>query len=133
MAIARQLFRFVVSGGIATSAHMLLMAWLIHQGSGAVLATSCGYGLGVCISYQFHRLWSFKGIGPQRYGFLKYSLVVAFGAASNALLVYVSHDLLKFAIVESQIAASAFVLMTNFIGARMIVFRTHVGELTVAA
>lgn len=118
-----QFLRFAAVGVVATAAHYALLLTLTELGGAdPVFATICGFFLGALVSYSLNRRYTFATKPAFGKGLAKFLVVVGVGAVINAGIVAAfvnagSHYMI------GQVIATALVLIWNFAGARLLVFR----------
>lgn len=123
-AIMRDFLRFAAVGVVATAAHYaVLLALTEWGGANPVLATICGFFVGALVSYTLNRRFTFAAKPAFGKGLAKFLVVVTIGAVVNAGIVaaFVSggaHYMI------GQVIATGVVLIWNFVGARLLVFRS---------
>lgn len=123
-ALVRQVGRFAVVGAVATAAHYAILIALVEIGHvNPVLATTCGYVIGIVVSYTLNRRFTFsETTAPVASSFAKFVLLYGVGAALNGAIVAALIGLGAMYLL-AQVAATGLVLIWNFLGARYIVFR----------
>ncbi|MGH6949406.1 MAG: GtrA family protein [Vitreimonas sp.] len=123
-ALVRQVGRFAVVGVIATATHYAILIALVEIGHvGPVVATTCGYVVGIVVSYALNRRFTFsETTAPVASSFAKFVLLYGVGAVLNGGIM---GGLIEFGApyLLAQVAATGLVLFWNFLGARYIVFR----------
>lgn len=121
--IVRQFARFAMVGAVATAAHYALMIVLIEAADVPVVpATSAGYALGTVVSYLLNRSFTFSVKTGFTRGFVKYAIVIGAGFFINGAIVWaLSRAGLPYML--AQVIATGLVLIWNFAGARLVVFR----------
>lgn len=121
--VVRDFLRFATVGAVATAAHYAVMIALTELGGmNPVAATVCGFALGAVVSYTLNRRYTFAVQPAYMRGFLKFAIVIGIGAVLNAAIValFIRAGLHYMA---GQVIATGVVLVWNFAGARLIVFR----------
>jgi putative flippase GtrA len=121
--VVRDFLRFATVGAVATAAHYAVMIALVQFGGvDPVVATVCGFAVGAVVSYTLNRRYTFAVRPAYMRGFLKFAIVIGIGAVLNAGIVAFFIRLgLHYMI--AQVIATLVVLIWNFAGARLIVFR----------
>jgi putative flippase GtrA len=121
--IVQQAVRFTVIGGVATIVHYTILVSLV-EGLHAtpLLGSSIGFIAGVVVGFFLNRRFTFTEARPLGASFAKYAMVYAIGFALNATML---QTLIHFGLwyLAAQAAATAIVLVWNFIGARFFAFR----------
>lgn len=121
--IAREFLRFITVGVFTTGvlfAVLYVLAEFLHWPPW--LAALCGYVAGGVPGYALNRSFTFGSSTPFTMGLAKYASVVALGAVVNAAIVWVLTSLGLHYLV-AQCISTALVLMWNFLGSRLFVFR----------
>ncbi len=124
--LARQLLSFAAVGLAATAAHYVVLVTLVELiGMGPIPATTCGYAVGITVSYVLNRRYTFAARGGLRQ-FAKFATLYLVGAVLNGAVM---SGLMKVGIwyLWAQIGATALVMSWNFLGARYLVFRDRGG------
>lgn len=111
-----KLFRFGVSGALATLVHFLTLILLVEVGIvSPVWATVAGSAMGALVNYSLNRRYTFDSRKPHRDAGPKF-LTVALGTGLlNAMLVYVGTDLLGLHYLLVQCIATLIVFLANFL------------------
>ena len=121
-ALIRQGLRFAGVGLVATGAHYAVLIALVEAGGLApLIATTCGYALGIAVSYSLNRRFTFATQGGAG-RFAKYVALYVVGAFLNGALMGALMAL-GAPYLWAQIGATGMVLVWNFAGARYLVFR----------
>jgi putative flippase GtrA len=121
--VVRDFLRFATVGAVATAAHYAVMIALVQFGGvDPVTATVCGFAVGAVVSYTLNRRYTFAVRPAYMRGFLKFAIVIGIGAVLNAAIVAL---FIRFGLhyMVAQVIATCVVLIWNFAGARLIVFR----------
>jgi putative flippase GtrA len=121
--VVRDFLRFATVGAVATAAHYAVMIVLTELGGmDPVVATVCGFAVGAVVSYTLNRRYTFAVRPAYMRGFLKFAIVIGIGAVLNAAIVAF---FIEFGLhyMIAQVIATGVVLIWNFAGARLIVFR----------
>lgn len=122
-AVVRDFLRFAAVGAVATAAHYTVLLTLAElAGMNPVAATVCGFCVGAVVSYTLNRIYTFAVRPAYGRGLAKFFLVVGVGAVLNAAIVafFISFGLHY---MIAQVIATGVVLIWNFAGARLVVFR----------
>jgi len=121
--VVRDFLRFAAVGAVATAAHYAVMIALVQfGGADPVVATVCGFAVGAVVSYTLNRRYTFAVRPAYMRGFLKFAVVSGVGAVLNAAIVAVFIRL-GLHYMAAQVIATGVVLIWNFAGARILVFR----------
>lgn len=121
--ITAQFARFAAVGAIATAVHYGVLVALVELGGvGPLIATTCGYVVGIATSYSLNRRFTFGARGAVGRTLAKFVALYAIGALLNA---GVMAALMRAGApyLLAQIGATGLVLAWNFAGARYVVFR----------
>lgn len=121
--VVRDFLRFATVGAVATVAHYAVMIALVQFGGvDPVVATVCGFAVGAVVSYTLNRRYTFAVRPAYMRGFVKFAIVIGIGAVLNAAIVaFFIRVGLHYMV--AQVIATLVVLIWNFAGARLIVFR----------
>jgi putative flippase GtrA len=119
----REFARFTAVGAVATATHYTLMIALKELGHvNVVVATICGYALGAVVSYTLNRRFTFSTRPAYGRGLAKFLAVTCVGAVLNAAIVALLTNQGLYYML-AQVIATGLVLIWNFTGARLLVFR----------
>lgn len=122
-AVVRDFLRFAAVGAVATAAHYaVLMSLVSFAGMDPVPATVCGFSVGALVSYTLNRRYTFQTRPAYGRGLAKFLVVVSIGAVLNAAIV-AFFIRFGFHYMAAQLIATGVVLIWNFAGARLVVFR----------
>jgi len=123
-AVVRDFLRFAAVGAVATVVHYaVLIAMTEWGGASPVTATICGFFVGALVSYYLNRRYTFADKQTDfAKGLIKFLIVIGIGAVINAGIVaaFVSAGVHY---MIGQVIATGLVLIWNFAGARLLVFR----------
>ena len=113
--------RFLLSGGTATITHWISMYIFIQLGANALIATFCGYLIGLLTNYFFQYHFVFKSSAPHYFLFPRYLAGAVLGGVTNygvfkALLEYCNETLF------AQVIATVSVTFVNYLICRRYVF-----------
>jgi putative flippase GtrA len=122
-AIVQQAVRFAVIGAVATVVHYTILVSSVEGLHATPLwGSSIGFIAGVIVGFFLNRRFTFTEARPLGASFAKYAMVYAIGFVLNAtILQTLIHAGLWY--LAAQAAATAIVLVWNFIGARFFAFR----------
>jgi|CXWL01.1.fsa_nt_gi putative flippase GtrA len=121
-ALIRQGLRFAAVGFVATGAHYAVLVTLVEAGGvQPVAATTCGYFIGIVVSYALNRRFTFAARGGAG-RFAKYVTLYVVGAFLNGAVM---GGFMSFGApyLLAQVGATGLVVVWNFAGARYLVFR----------
>lgn len=123
--IVRQFLRFATIGGLATIVHYAIMIALVEWANVApIVATSIGFGVGAVISYTLNRRFTFEHRPAFGRGLFVFLCVFFVGLCINGLIFTVLHGpSVGLPYIIAQGIATGVVLIWNFFGARLVVFR----------
>jgi putative flippase GtrA len=111
--------RFLVTGGLATLCHWLLLLVLVEALLlEAVVATSLAYAAAAALNYWLRRCFVFRSQAPHHHVLPRYLMVLAAGFGLNAGIMALGADLLALPYLAVQIAATGAVTVWNFAGHR---------------
>jgi putative flippase GtrA len=119
----RDFVRFAMVGAVATAVHFAILVALKELAHWhPVAATLIGYAAGTLVSYTLNRAYTFSVRPAFGVGMAKYLVVVLIGAGINALIVWALVSL-HVQYMLAQCVATGLVLIWNFLGAKLLVFR----------
>lgn len=113
--------RFLLTGGLATALHWLIMVFLVHAGIDALAATAIGAGAGLLANYIGQHRFAFCSRMPHRVTFPRYLAGAGMGWTLNLLgfaLLRVAGSNVAFA----QFTATGLVALANYLLAERFVF-----------
>lgn len=120
-----KLFKFCVVGGINTLITLVIF-YVLNKviGLNYLLSSVVGYVIGMFNSYILNKRWTFrdkdKNLIPQ---FIRFSIVNILSLCINLLAMFILVDKLRLDSMLSQIIATGFSTISNYIGSRFLVFR----------
>lgn len=114
--------RFLLSGGMATALHWLLMTALIAVPVPAVLATALGAIAGACLNYLLQYHFTFRARTDHAKAVPVYFLVAALGWLANLGLFAGLHLLLDLNIAIAQVLTTGIVALLNYVLYKRVVF-----------
>lgn len=120
-----KLFKFCVVGGINTLITLVIF-YVLNKiiGLNYLLSSVVGYVIGMFNSYILNKRWTFKdkdkNLIPQ---FIRFSIVNTLSLCINLLAMFILVDKLRLDSMLSQIIATGFSTISNYIGSRFLVFR----------
>jgi len=112
------LLRYLVSGATAAAAHFgLLIALIEFLTINPTLASALGFTAAVFINYSLQYYWTFaiESQGMHQVIFTSYLLVTFFTLSLNTALFWTMNELMGFQYFYSQVFATGFVLIVNFL------------------
>lgn len=121
--MSREFFRFLVTGGSATSAHYAVF-WLCLSviGTGATAASAVGYLCGSIVSYLMSYYYTFDSKRSHGEAVVLFYLMVATGFFINTGIVHALAAGLGWNPWLSQVCATALTLFWNFLVSKVFVF-----------
>jgi putative flippase GtrA len=122
---ARQLLLFVAAGGTATVVQYGVLVFLIEVlRNNPTISAIVAYLCGAVTSYLLNFSYTFKNSGTGfRKGLLKFLLVNVIGLGLNTLIFVMLRDVGAYYLL-AQAVATGLVLIWNYLGARLFVFRS---------
>ena len=119
-----RLFRFLVSGVIASSINFLVYRTLYILFNKILFASICGYFVGLLVSFLFAKLWVFQDRSKDSIikSFSLFCLIYFFGGLEMTLVIFFFNQLFN----NYKIAwfVGAFIgSMNNYLGSKYISFR----------
>lgn len=117
--LATQFARFGAAGAVGTGAHYTLFLLLIRlAGVDPVAASAAGALLGAGVNYVLNYRYTFRSARRHREALPRFLAVAAAGLALNILLMWLLVDGLRVHYLAAQVAATAGVLVWNFLANR---------------
>jgi len=113
--------RFLMTGGMATLIHWLIMLTLVRAGLDPVAATAIGASAGLLANYIGQHRFAFCSPLPHRVTFPRYLAGAGMGWTLN-LLSFALLQLAGATVAFAQIAATAVVALANYLFAERFVF-----------
>ncbi|WP_428355617.1 GtrA family protein [Methyloprofundus sp.] len=136
------LFRYLISGGLATAVHFgVLIALLEFQLAVPLHASMIGAACGFLVNYHIQFHWTFKVSGPHRRFFIRYLFVSGTMFGLNAAIFWLATTPEMFALLKSlpypkqipqpkniaywyaQVIATGIVFLCNFLVNRYYTFK----------
>lgn len=115
MTLRGQFSRYVLVGGVATLAHYLILISLVQLSlCDPVLASSIGFAMSALLNYALNAQFTFQSSDQHRRTFPRFAIVALSGLALNALLIWISHDLLNVQYIIAQLGATSCTLAWSF-------------------
>ena len=113
---ARALWRYALSGAVATGSHYALMGGLVEVAAWpAGIASVAGATLGAGVAYGLNRAWTFAGHGvPHRHALPRFLAVAGAGALLNGALVWAGTAALGWHWLAAQAVATLAVLVASY-------------------
>ena len=118
-----QIFRFIVSGLIASTINFLIYVLFYSIFKNIILASFCGYSIGLLSSFIFSKIWVFKDKSRKRIvkSFLVFCLIYFLGGLEMSLIIIFSNQLFdnyKLAWFFGAFIAS----LNNYLGSKYFLF-----------
>ena len=119
-----QIFKFLVSGLIASGINFLVYSSLYLIFKNLVIASFCGYFIGILFSYVLAKIWVFKTKSRQNLlkSFPTFCLIYFFGAIEMSFVIVFLNQFLS----DYRIAwlFGAFIgALNNYLGVKYFLFR----------
>ena len=119
-----QIFKFFVSGFIASSINFLVYNSLYLIFKKLVIASFCGYFIGILFSYALAKIWVFQNKSRQNFlkSFPVFCLIYFFGGIEMSAVIFFLNQLLnnyKVAWIFGAFVGS----VNNFLGTKYFLFR----------
>lgn len=112
----KQFIVFTGVGGIGTGGHYLTLITLVENHIlSAVPASVAGFGVGAVINYLLNYHFTFNSKKSHKEAMSKFFIVASIGAVINTALMYVGVNIVHTYYLLAQIAATAIVLLWNFL------------------
>ncbi len=121
-----KLIKFFIVGGINTLISLIVF-YLLNKvlGVNHMISSVIGYASGMANSYILNKKWTFKNNDNKiLIQLMKFIAVNGISLGVNLFAMYMLVDLSHFDSMLSQIIATAFSTITNYIGSRLIVFNS---------
>lgn len=119
-----RLLRFLVTGGVATLAHWLVMAALVEAGLDPRLATAAGATVGLVLNYLGQHRFTFTSALRHRVAFPRYLGGAMLGWCLN-LAIFSALLHFELTITVAQLLATGLVTLFNFKIAQRYVFHDN--------
>ncbi len=132
MTLPRQLFRFLIVGGIATAVHYALLMALVHVGVAPVPASSAGFVLGAIVNYALNRRFTFASARRHREAVPRFAATALAGLAINGALMWLFTTAGAPHYLIAQAGATIGTLAWNFAVNRLWTFSSPASHATAA-
>ena len=107
---------FVCVGLVCTAVQYVLLVWLVWQfGMPGTLASAIGFACSALLNYALNRRFSFASDRPHGEALPRFMVVAATGLALNTAVFWGVQAAFGSHILLSQVAATAVVLVCNFL------------------
>jgi putative flippase GtrA len=120
-----RIIKFFIVGGINTLL-TLSTFYLLNKiiGVNYVISTILGYSIGILNSYILNKHWTFQDSDKKVFfQLIRFISVNVISLGINLLVMYILVDRLFIDSMLSQVIATGFSTISNFLGSRMLVFR----------
>lgn len=121
-----RVFRFVVSGGIATAANLTALFVLTHfLDIWYVLSSAVAFTIGFGISFVLQKYWTFEDTSLQTahiQAALFFAVMLA-GLGLNTALVYILVEFTGIHYIAAQLMCGIIIALCNFFSYQHLVFR----------
>lgn len=117
-----KIFKFLITGGLATLIHYVCMFILIYLTISPVIATFIGAIIGAIVNYILQYYVTFNSKKSHFVSILKYVITVLLGIVSNTLLFILFYEKLNFLIIIAQLLTTLIVTVQNFVLYKFLVF-----------
>ena len=120
-----KIIKFCIVGGINTLITLILF-YILNKilGVNYIFSTVIGYLIGMINSYILNKKWTFHDDDKRVvFQFVKFAVVNSISLGINLLIMYIFVDKLHMDSMLSQICATGFSTLSNFIGSKVVVFR----------
>jgi putative flippase GtrA len=123
---ARQFMLFIGAGGTATVVQYCVLVILVEVAqANPTVGTVSAYICGAITSYLLNFSFTFRHSGTDfRRGFARFLIVNVIGLGLNTLIFMILHNLGAY-YLAAQAVATILVLIWNYLGARLFVFRNE--------
>ena len=121
----RQFIKFLLVGVLNTLVGLSIIYSLMYfLGVGPFLSNLLGYAVGIVVSYNLNKIWTFNSSKAARRSFPRFVLVVAVAYIANIFMVYVSVINFRIDPYVSQLIGLAFYTVLVYAGSRKLVFQS---------
>lgn len=122
----KQFILFAAVGAVGTAGQYLTLFILVEGGLlNKVPASVVGFTVGAVINYFLNYRFTFNSNKSHREAISKFFIVAIIGAAINTALFYIGIQLLHLYYMLAQVAATAIVLLWNFVANKLWTFRSE--------
>jgi putative flippase GtrA len=121
-----QLARYTVAGIFGTTAHYLVLIYLVEQEiAGVIVASSLGAILGAFTNYVINYYYTFKSDRNHYTAIFQFYIVAGTGFLLNAVLMWLLVNTLHIYYLAAQILTTGVVLIWGFVLNRKWTFRSR--------
>lgn len=115
--LARQFLQFAAVGAVATGIQYGILIIAVEKARlSAVLGSCTGFAVSAVVNYLLNYHFTFSSSNVHKVAAGRFGLVAALGLALNAVVMALFDRVLRFPYLVSQLAATAVVLIWNFMG-----------------
>lgn len=123
--LEHSLFRFLLVGGVITSAHYILLIVLVEFiNVDAVVASSFSMFLGSIGTFILNAHWSFKRFDHKIRRLLRHVLVALVAWVVNFVCLYIGVDIFHYFYLLVQVVATVLVVFWTYLASRFFTFST---------
>jgi len=123
--ISVQSVKFIISGGLATACHWLVMALLIFIGAKALTATAVGAFFGAVVNYYLQRNFTFKSQSAHYAVLLPYVFVCLQTWIINFVIFYLLHNIMLLITLYAQLLTTFVTTFLSYFLYKRNVFNDH--------
>jgi putative flippase GtrA len=115
--LAYKFISFAGVGAIGTTAHYIVYVSLVSLIDGdIVISSSLGFLTGAVINYYLNYIYTFRSSKEHSEAIIKFFIIAFIGLILNSTIILFASSLLDLHYLVSQIIATTFVLIWNFLG-----------------
>lgn len=116
------IFRYLGSGGAATTFHWATMACLLFWGMSPTLSTGLGALAGAVLNYFLHFHFTFLSTSKHQQTLPPYVLVTLLSWLSNSALFFFLFKTMNLSVALAQLITTTFITLLNFFLYQKLVF-----------
>lgn len=116
------MFKFIISGGSATVAHLSVMAFLVWIGVNPLISTSTGVIVGAIVNYILQYYYTFDANIKHKKSVRNYIITVSLSFISNFIIFWIFHNLIGVEVLIAQLLTSGIVAIQNYVVYKNFVF-----------
>ncbi|WP_458498542.1 GtrA family protein [Methylomagnum sp.] len=122
----KQLFRYLISGSVAATAHLLTLTILVERFDVVPLTASIlGFCVAVVFNYSLQYHWTFAAHGSHAIIFSRYIGVTLAMLGINTLLFWIFQVRFSLPYLLAQVLATGIIVILNFNINRNFTFKLH--------
>lgn len=106
--------RFIISGGLSTSAHWMVLWQLIFHGMEPVIANAIGAFVGAVVNYYLQYYFTYRSKKMHRRALLDYGIVISLSWFANTAIFWTLYEHLNFYVIYSQVSTVILVSLLNY-------------------